>query len=242
MATAEGVLAVARGELGNTEDGNGCQKYGVYYGMNCVAWCAEFQWWVFNHAGAGGLLPKTAYTPTLYNWFAQRGKAGKAPRPGALVFYDWPDNEHRIQHVGIVEAVLANGAIQTIEGNTGNTPCSVKRQVRSTTYVVGYGYPDYDNAPAAPPPPPAPSAGSGLPTLAYGMRNNASVANFQRWSNAYPWSPALPLLPPTGNYLDQTKEVVRRAQVRMGVTGPDADGSIIGPRTNAGLWQRGYRG
>ena len=93
-----------------------------------------------------------------------------------------------------------------------------------------------------PPPPPPPGDSGRLPTLKYGMRDNPSVASLQRFCNAHNWQPELPLLPATGNYLDQTKDVVRRAQIQMGVGGPDADGSIIGPRTNAALWQRGYRG
>lgn len=94
----------------------------------------------------------------------------------------------------------------------------------------------------APPPPPAPPAdpGAGLPTLTYGLRNDPRVAAFQKESNAYGWRPALPILPPTGNYLDQTKAVVAAAQKQLGITGPDADGSTIGPRTKAALAARGF--
>jgi hypothetical protein len=97
---------------------------------------------------------------------------------------------------------------------------------------------------ATPPPapfPPSNGSAAGLPTLKYGDRNS-SVAALQRFLNAYNWRPALPLLPVTGNYLAQTKSVIAAAQAQMGVTGPDADGSIVGPRTNAALWARGYRG
>lgn len=95
---------------------------------------------------------------------------------------------------------------------------------------------------SAPPPPPAPPAdpGAGLPTLTYGLRNDPRVAAFQRESNAFNWRPALPVVPATGNYLDQTKDLVRRIQAAVGVTGPDADGSTIGPRTKAELARRGF--
>jgi lysozyme len=89
------------------------------------------------------------------------------------------------------------------------------------------------------PPRPGPSS---LPALEYGMLNNAHVANLQRFLNAYPWRPELRLLPVTGNYLDSTRAVLRAAQAQMGITGPDADGSRCGLRTNTALWNRGYRG
>jgi hypothetical protein len=44
-----------------------------------------------------------------------------------------------------------------------------------------------------------------------------------------------------GNYLDQTKAVVAAAQRQAGVTGPDADGTTIGPRSKAAFYARGAR-
>lgn len=88
--------------------------------------------------------------------------------------------------------------------------------------------------------------GSELPTLRYGMRDSAAVANLQaflaRVFPSYAGALGLPLLPATGNYLDQTKAWVAEFQRRVGITGPDADGSIVGPRTNAALAEHGYRG
>ena len=74
------------------------------------------------------------------------------------------------------------------------------------------------------------------------MRGDADVAALQAFCNAHDWRPALPLLPVTGNYLDQTVAVIAAAQAQMGVTGPDANGRDVGPRTNAALWARGFRG
>lgn len=88
---------------------------------------------------------------------------------------------------------------------------------------------------------PAATTADALPTLQYGMRADPHVARFQAWSNAYGWRPALPLLPVTGNYLAQTQAVVRAAQAQCGVTGSDANGSIIGPRTKAAFAARGAR-
>lgn len=155
MPTAEQVLAVARSQIGTVEDSQGRQKYGAFYGMDGVAWCAEFQWWCFNQVpGAAALIPKTAYTPTFYQWFVNRGQASKTARVGSLVFYDWPDSIKRVQHVGIVESIPAPGQIITIEGNTtsgaaGNQSAGggVWRRRRTTSAVVGFGHPAYASAP-----------------------------------------------------------------------------------------------
>lgn len=239
MTTAAAVAAVLAREIGYHEGPGGANKYGAAYGMDRVAWCAEFQWWGFGQAGAAALIPKTAYTPTMASWYQQKGRADRTPRFGDLVFYNWPgDGVDRIQHVGFVERVLSGSTIQTIEGNTtsgsgGNQSDGgwVARRVRSTSSVVVFGHPAYDDA-AAPAPAQQFDPGS-LPTLQYGMRNDSRVAAFQRYLNAAPWSPELPLLPCTGNYLGQTRAVVKAAQAQRGVTGADADGSIVGPRTKA---------
>jgi len=88
--------------------------------------------------------------------------------------------------------------------------------------------------------PPPVAAGAELPTLSYGMRDDARVAHLQRFLvDTFPSYAGG--LPTTGNYLDQTKAVVAEFQRRAGVTGPDADGSVVGPRTNAALAGFGYR-
>jgi hypothetical protein len=94
---------------------------------------------------------------------------------------------------------------------------------------------------AAPPSPIGQRSASPLPTLSYGMRNDPRVARMQQFLNAYGWRPALPLLPATGNYLDQTVAVVKAAQAQCGVAGPDADGRTVGPRTSAAFASRGAR-
>jgi surface antigen len=246
VTAAGAVLDRARSQIGTVEARDGSNPYGRAYGADRVAWCAEFQWWCFTQAGAGALIPKTAYTPTMASWYQQKGRADRTPRAGSLVFYNWPgDGVDRIQHVGIVEAVNPDGTITTIEGNTtsgvaGNQSAGggVWRRRRSTSSVVLYGHPAYDDAPV-----PAPPAldGSSLATLTYGMRTDSRVAAFQRQSNDFDWEPELPVVPPTGNYLDQTKDLVARIQAQCGITGPDANGETIGPRTKAELARRGFR-
>lgn len=87
--------------------------------------------------------------------------------------------------------------------------------------------------------PPGAQPAGGLATLKRGMMHDPRVAALQRFLNAYPWNPALPVLPATGNYLDGTVGVVRSAQAQCGVTGQDADGTTVGPRTAAAFRARG---
>lgn len=46
---------------------------------------------------------------------------------------------------------------------------------------------------------------------------------------------------PTSFYGDQTKAGIAEFQDRVGITGPDADGSIVGPATMSKLMQYGFR-
>jgi hypothetical protein len=72
--------------------------------------------------------------------------------------------------------------------------------------------------------------------------NVPAVASLQRFLNAEPWSPPLPVLAPTATTGPKTVAVVRAAQEQCGVTGPDAVGTPVGPRTKAAFWARGWRG
>lgn len=76
--------------------------------------------------------------------------------------------------------------------------------------------------------------------LTYGMMNHPGVREVQAFlRRVFPSYAGT--LPATGNYLDQTVAVVKEFQVRAGVTGPDADGRTIGPRTWAALARYGWK-
>lgn len=159
--TAAAIIDIARREIGTVEKpvGSNRQKYGDAYGMPGVAWCNQFTWWCFREAGLSALTPKSAYTPATFDWYKRKGLTGTAPRPGALVFFDFPgDGVDRISHIGIVEAVNRDGTVTTIEGNTSSGVAGsqrngggVYRRIRRGG-IVGYAYPEYArSAPIAPP-------------------------------------------------------------------------------------------
>lgn len=148
MVAPADVLKVAASQIGYREGPNNDNKYGAELGGNHQPWCDYFVSWCFKHADAEGLDgPGTyAYTPSHAGWFRNSGQWGHEPRVGAVVFFDFPGGPDRISHVGIVERVLSDGWVGTIEGNTdGNgsrTGGQVMRQTRRSG-IVGYGYPAY---------------------------------------------------------------------------------------------------
>ena len=154
VTTAARVLDLARAEIGTTEARSGATPYHRAFGLApSQPWCAAFVWDVVQEAGGPGSIPKTAYTPAMATWFRERGQWTADPVVGALVFFDFPDSKHRIQHVGIVEAV-GRSTITTIEGNTGpgatgsqdNGDGVYRRERRRNGSIVGYGLPVYSLA------------------------------------------------------------------------------------------------
>lgn len=160
MGTVEETLNIARAEIGYKEypAGSNKTKYGVWFGMNGQPWCAIFTCWVLHHAKVPYF--KSAYTPSLADWFKGQGRWHSTPRPGDLVFFNFPGGQNRIEHVGIVESV-GNGFIISIEGNTayGNDANGgmVMRRQRSSS-IVGYGRPAYSTV-VSPTPTPNPPSG-----------------------------------------------------------------------------------
>jgi hypothetical protein len=135
MARASQFLAVAASQIGYREGYDKLEseytndnKFGVWYGMNYVAWCAIFvSWCAFKVGVLGTLIPKYASCFAGLKWFRDRELTGNwPPQPGDIFIMRvykpgaWnadPDG-WATQHTGIVEKYLGNGRVQTIEGNT----------------------------------------------------------------------------------------------------------------------------
>ena len=120
--TARTALYVAASQVGVTETPSGTNKtkYGKAYGLDGQPWCMMFVWWVFQQAGFN--LYKTASCTALVDRYRSKspGQIVRVNyRPGDIVFFDFSGKKSKTEHVGIVESVMANGTIITIEGNTG---------------------------------------------------------------------------------------------------------------------------
>ena len=149
-ATLVQVLNVARSQIGHVEGRDNANPYAPAVGFaDHEPWCDSFVSWAFWRAGAQDIGGRFAYCPSHVEWFRRRGQLGRVPRVGAVVFFDW-SGRGVAEHVGLVEAVLPDGRLQTIEGNTSRGDAGsqsdgggVWRRFRSPKFVLAYGYPAY---------------------------------------------------------------------------------------------------
>ena len=118
------LIKTAIGELGNTEYpmNSNKQKYGEWYGMNGVPYCAIFVSWVFNQTGIPlGIIDTDKgfhYTPSALNHFKKTEELTKNPKTGDIVFFDW-QGDGKVDHVGIfLQDNHDKITFMTIEGNT----------------------------------------------------------------------------------------------------------------------------
>jgi hypothetical protein len=97
-------------------------------------WCAYFVSWACKQAGVpimdGGA--GSGSVDAVYAWAQKTGRAqpassSYAPRPGDLIVFH--------EHIGIVENVLPNGQIQTIEGNSSDR---VSRRTHPRSDAIGF--------------------------------------------------------------------------------------------------------
>lgn len=153
MATADEIIVVARKYIGVAETGVNNVKFNTaYYGKavngSAYPWCAVFVWYVFKEANAANLYyggQKTAYCPTLMQYYKDKGQLYKTPKVGDIVFFNF-SNGSVAQHVGIVTSVGSN-TIKSIEGNTSSLNNTnggeVRERTRYLTSCVGFARPAY---------------------------------------------------------------------------------------------------
>ncbi|TDD97658.1 CHAP domain-containing protein [Actinomadura rubrisoli] len=155
--TVSSMLAEARRWLGTNGRPNAltmayASRHGADY--RSTAWCdIAVTEWARRSGNTAAVLPggDRAYTV----WHAEDfQKAGRwhtgttaevnAAKPGDIVFFDWgaTNSMDAIDHVGVIERVLGDGRVQTIEGNTSD---QCLRRVRSADVIAGYGRPAYSN-------------------------------------------------------------------------------------------------
>jgi hypothetical protein len=137
------MVQIAESQIGQTEqppgsnDGPAIATYRTATAGAAAGepWCAYFASWVAKQAGEpiGSSGQGLGYVGDIWSWAQQTGRAipngpGVTPTPGDLIVF----GDH---HVGIVDKVLPNGDIQTIEGNYSN---KVSQVVRSPGEATGY--------------------------------------------------------------------------------------------------------
>jgi hypothetical protein len=136
------MVALAQAEIGQTEQppgSNDSPRIAEYRtataGSGIGPWCNYFVSYVAKQAGAplGEQGQGFGAVAATWDWAQRTGKAVPAterPNPGDLIVWDGT-------HIGMVESVLPDGRIQTIEGNSSNM---VTRRVHSANGDGATGY------------------------------------------------------------------------------------------------------
>ncbi len=134
-------LELAKKELNTKESpyGSNRQKYGEWYGMNGVPWCAIFVSWCISHAGHPW---KYSYVPAMVA-DARANKNGMSltfkPEPGDVIAYTF--GGHVDCHTAFFDSWVneAHHDFYDLGGNTGPSDFSngggVARQVRNVGLV-----------------------------------------------------------------------------------------------------------
>lgn len=155
-ADAQSVVQVAAKEVGTKEKPMGSNniKYNDwYYGRNvsgsAYPWCAAYVSWVADQAGVDkSIIPKDAYTVTMYNTITKKGKAvdRKDGLPGDIMFVTNNGSPSGIRHTGVVEDV-SNNEIHTIEGNSSDQV--IRRSYATSNTKILLARPAYANQSAS---------------------------------------------------------------------------------------------
>jgi len=117
------IIETAQKEIGTKENpkNSNIQKYGEWFGLNGVPWCAIFVSWVYHQSGNPlpniGFAKGFAGCQTAVKYFKENGLVVRTPVEGDLVFFDW-NYDDRFDHVGIFVRRVNELLIETIEGNT----------------------------------------------------------------------------------------------------------------------------
>lgn len=121
--------------------------------------CSEIACCMSYLAGNISKIYVSNYAQGLASLFQSAGRFGSTPAVGAFIWFDY-DNDGVPDHTGRVMSITGSN-IHTFEGNVGGM--TVQRDYAvGTSYIYGYGYPNYDNQPIPEPPdPPAPPAPGG---------------------------------------------------------------------------------
>lgn len=224
LPTRKAYLKFLESQLGTHEvpDGSNRQKYGVAYGMNGVAWCQEFDWYVAWKMGLPHL--KTASTMAAVADARKKGTWHNGLAGINLcdsIYFHWTSSTRaktQPDHVESVRRLLKDGSgkvvgVETIGGNVGN---GVHRQNRRAN-ILGYIRHEFapEPKPITPKPAPAPKPKPTPAATIHGvikketpLRVRDDVKDVQRALNIFRTHDLLV----DGKFWDLTKEAVRDFQ------------------------------
>lgn len=95
------------------------------------------------------LIPKTTSCLKMLEWFEANHQIVDFPLPGDIVFFKYPTNNRRTNHVGLVTNVNSATSFSTIEGNTSinsnDNGGSVMSRKRTNKNFVAFARPKYQS-------------------------------------------------------------------------------------------------
>jgi hypothetical protein len=136
------MVALAQAEVGQAEQPPGsndspriAQYRGATSGSGVGPWCNYFVSWLAQQSGAplGEQGQGFGAVAATWDWAQRTGRAipaGSTPQAGDLIVWNG-------RHIGVVEGVLPDGRIQTIEGNSSD---AVTRRVHGADGDGATGY------------------------------------------------------------------------------------------------------
>lgn len=155
MATVKKTLDIARAYIGtkeNPKNSNNVLFNTWFYGKTVSGqeypWCMAFCQYIC--AMAGIKLPiRTASCGDLMRASKKENMwVVRDFKPGDICIFDWSGKQKTTNHCGIVEEVVPDMGVVTIEGNTSTSDNSnggeVMRRTRANKYIVGAVRPIYD--------------------------------------------------------------------------------------------------
>ena len=115
------IIEIAKKEVGYVEKPGNKTKYGQWFGLDGVAWCAIFVSWCYSMAGKQlpkiGFLKGFAGCQSGYAYFKKMGLITTNPAIGDIVLFDW-NKDGRYDHTGLFNGWVDDKYFMTIEGNT----------------------------------------------------------------------------------------------------------------------------
>jgi CHAP domain len=142
--SGEKALQQAITQIGTEESprGSNKQKYGSWYGMNGVPWCAIFTSWCLAQSGYKTF--RYSYVPAVHmdaTYCRNRLCVVRSPRPGDLACFSFSGT--RDAHIEFFEKWISEGStFSSVGGNTGsssfNNGGEVARNTRYTSTVDAF--------------------------------------------------------------------------------------------------------
>ncbi|MDA8278795.1 MAG: CHAP domain-containing protein [Actinomycetota bacterium] len=132
---SQAIIDSAQSQVGPATQPNFCNPYGP-----CEEWCALFTAWTWNQNGVP--LTSDGFTGDLYNEIENNYSVlpeSDQPAAGDVVFYGTgPQNTSTSVHAGIVIQVWPDGALTTVEGDSGPGPAGWLGVTMNGPYIKDY--------------------------------------------------------------------------------------------------------